>query len=576
MPTRTHLLKALEEMATLMELAGANTFKVGAYSKAVRILGDETIDIGALVAAGKLTDIDGIGKGIAEKVVEFWTTGQITELDELRGQFPPGLVELTEIPGFGAKKARAVFDELGIASVAALEEAARDGRLEKLKGFAKKTAEKVLEGIALMRKHSGRFRIDVAWSAAQPILEALRAHPAVERVEAAGSLRRWRETAKDIDFVCATPRPADVMEAFVTMPGVESVTGKGDTKASVRLESGMQADLRCVEPSQFAYALAHFTGSKEHNVRLRQRALDRGLKLNEYGLFPDGSDESLSAATEEDIHRHLGLAFIAPELREDMGEIEAAENDALPTLLTRNDIVGLMHLHTPASDGQPSLQDYAEWAHRHAIAWMGIADHSQSAAYAGGLKADAVGRQWAEIDAVNAEWGPKGVRLLKGIESDILVDGALDYDEELLAGFDFIVASVHSRFNLSEDEQTARIIRAVEHPRTTILGHMTGRLLLKRDGYAVRQKEIIEACARAGTIVEINANPHRLDLDWRLVRFALECGCLLSIGPDAHEISGLDDLRYGLGIARKGWATADRVVNCWSAEKFLEYARVKK
>ncbi|MDK2971855.1 MAG: polymerase [Candidatus Sumerlaeota bacterium] len=576
MPTRNQLLDAFREMGVLLELDGANTFKSGAYSKAVRILGDESIDIGEHVQKHSLTSINGIGKGIAEKIEEFWSKGSIGELEELRAKFPAGLVEMTAIPGFGAKKARAVFQELGVTNIEELQRAAEDGRLADLKGFGKKTAEKILDGIAQHRRHQGRHRIDTAWQAARPILEALRGHKAVQRAETAGSLRRWRESAKDIDFVCATENPKDVMEFFAALEGVEAVIGRGDTKASVRLANGINADLRCVAPAQFAYALAHFTGSKEHNVRLRQRAIERGLKLNEYGLFPEGKDVPLEAKDEAAIHDHLGLPFIAPELREDMGEIEAAADNALPNLIVREDIVGLMHMHTTYSDGQPAVEDYAAWAHRNGIAWMGIADHSQSAVYAGGLKPEAVRAQWREIDEVNKRWEKKGVRLLKGIESDILVDGSLDYDDELLGGFEFVVASVHSRFNLSEDEQTRRVIAAVEHPRTTILGHMTGRLILRRDGFALRQKDVIKACAAAGTVIEINANPHRLDLDWRLVHYAIDQGCLLSIGPDAHAIAGLDDVRYGLGAARKGWATKDDIVNCWSADKFIAYARDKK
>jgi DNA polymerase (family 10) len=360
------------------------------------------------------------------------------------------------------------------------------------------------------------------------------------------------------------------------MPNVESVIGSGETKTSVLLSSGMQADLRCVSEEQFPFALQHFSGSKEHNTALRALAKELGLKSNEYGLFKEGSEKSLKAKDEAGIYKHLGLAFIGPELREDMGEIEAAAKDALPRLIEQKDLRGLLHMHTHYSDGQPRLEDYARWAHEHGYEWMGIADHSQSAAYAGGLKPDRVRKQWKEIDKVNAEWKKKGVVLLKGIESDILVDGALDYEEDFLAEFDFIVASVHNRMNLGEEEQTARVLRAVEHPRTTVLGHMTGRLILARDGMQLRQKDIIRRCAECGTIIEINAAPQRLDMDWRLVHFAIEQGALLSIGPDAHDMAMLENVKYGLAMARKGWAEAKHIVNTWPAKKFLEYARKKK
>lgn len=576
MTLRSRLIGQFERFAVLLELDGANSFKSGAYERAIRALSDESLDIEAHLRAGTITAIDGIGKGIAEKIVEYHATEKIAELETLAAKFPAGVVDLTRIPGFGAKKARAVYESLGVASIEQLEDACQDGRLADLRGFGKKSAEKILQGIEQLRKHSGRFRIDTAWEAARPILAALRAHPAVLRAETAGSLRRWRETAKDLDFVVATNDADSVMEAFVKMPGVESVTGRGTTKASVLLDSGMAADLRCVSPAQFPFALQHFTGSKEHNTAIRARAKERGFRSNEYGLFPEGSEDSLPAETEADIYRHLGLDYIEPELREDMGEIDAAEKHALPGLVERGDFRGLMHMHTTYSDGRPSLEDYARWASENGISWMGIADHSQAAFYANGMKPDRVRVQWAEINKLNKEWRDRGVRLLRGVESDILADGSLDYDDETLAGFDFVVASVHSNFTLSEDEQTARILRAVENPHTTILGHMTGRLLLKRDGYALRQKEIIQRCAQLGVVIEINANPYRLDMDWRLVPYALECGCMLCVSPDAHDISWLDHLRYGIGVARKGWITAANLANCLTADEFIALARKRR
>ncbi|MCB2155992.1 DNA polymerase/3'-5' exonuclease PolX [bacterium] len=576
MSTKPRLINALREMAILLELDGANTFKVGAYTKAVRALGDESLDIGSQVDAGTLTEIEGIGKGIAEKIQEFWDQGQIEELDDLKGKYPPGLVEMTKIPGFGAKKVRAVYQELGITTIEGLEKACEDGSVAGLKGFGKKSAEKIVAGIEQLRKHSGRFLLSQAYETAQPILEALVSLDVVEQVELAGSLRRWRETIKDVDFVCATNEPEAVMDFFVGLPSVERVTGKGTTKSSVLLDSGMGADLRCVSPEQYPFALQHFSGSKEHNTALRGRAKEMGLKSNEYGLFREGTETSLEAKTEADVYKHLGLAWIPPELREDMGEVEAAEEDDLPNLIVAEDVRGIMHLHTHYSDGRPEVEDYAKWAVENKIEWMGLADHSQTAAYAGGLKPADVERQFDEIDGVNEKYANKGVRLLKGIESDILREGALDYEDELLARFDYIVASVHSLFNLSEEDQTKRILCAIENPHTTILGHMTGRLLLARDGYEINQREIIKRCAQCKTIIEINANPHRLDLDWRLVHFAIEQGCLLSIGPDAHAMSGLDHMKYGIAMARKGWAEKQHIVNTWSMDEFLQFAAAKR
>jgi len=576
MPSKSQLIATLREMATLLELDGANTFKVGAYPKAARALEDEQVDVESRVESGTLTDIDGIGKGLAEKITEFWREGRIKEMEELRQKFPAGLLAMTEIQGFGAKKTRQVYDELGIDSIEALEKACEEGTVAKLKGFGEKTQVKILDGIALMRKHSGRFRIDVARRAAVPILDALRNHKAVKQAEVAGSLRRWKETVKDVDIVCATDSPEEVMDFFVGLAGVDSIVGKGKTKTSVRMDNGLGVDLRCVSVEQYPFALAHFTGSKEHNVRLRQLANDKGLKLNEYGLFPNDSDKSLAAKSEQDIHKHLDLAeWVAPELREDMGEVEAALEGKLPRLVTAEDIVGILHMHTHYSDGKPTLEEYAAWAAANNVAWMGIADHSKTASYAGGLTVDDLREQWAEIDLVNAESKKKKRKavLLKGIESDILGDGALDYDDDILEQFDFIVASVHSRFSLPKDEQTRRLIKAVENKYTTVLGHMTGRLILQRDGYEIDHKEVIAACAANGVAIEINANPRRLDMDWRWVHHALDKGCFVSIGPDAHVMDGLKDMEYGIGIARKGWVTKDDCVNCWSMDKFLNHAR---
>lgn len=573
---KARLIEALDRMAVLLELDDANSFKVNAYAKAARAVADATVDVEKVIADGALTSISGVGKGIAEKIEEFHRAGSIAEMVELQAKYPPGVVEMTTIAGFGPKKARAVFENLGATSIVELERACREGKVAELKGFGKKTEEKILEGIALLRRHTGRFRIDTAWEAAQPILAVLRAHPAVERAEVAGSLRRWRETAKDLDFVVATRDPQAVMQFFVDMDCVDTATGQGETKSSVLLDCGMGADLRCVTPEQFPFTLQHFTGSKEHNTRLRARAKERGMRSSEYGLFPEGSETSLDAKTEEDIYRHLGLAYVEPEMREDMGEIEAAEAGALPRLVERADFRGLMHMHTTYSDGKPCLDEYAKWAAANGIEWMGIADHSKTASYAGGLQPDRVRKQWAEIARINKERAHDGVRLLRGIESDILADGSLDYDDDILREFEFVVASVHSHFTLTEEEQTARMLKAIEHPCATILGHMTGRLLLRREGYAVNQKTLIDRAAQCGTVVEINANPARLDLDWRLVHYALDRGCLISVGPDAHAIRGLDDVRYGLGIARKGWATKDRVVNCLGADEFLELARRKR
>lgn len=570
------LILELEEMGTLLELDGANTFKSGAYPKAARALREHSEEIDDRLAEGNLTEIPGIGKGLAEKIQEFHDTGKIAELEELRGRIPAGLVEMTRIPGFGAKKTKAVHDQLGVAGLDELRKACEDGTLAALKGFGEKTARKVLEGITNLESYTGRHRLDSAALSAAPILRALRGHAAVKRAEIAGSLRRSKETVGDLDFVVATEEPGEVMDFFAAREGVTSVLGKGETKTSVLLNGSLQADLRCVSEEEFPYTLLHFTGSKEHNTRLRTLAKEKDLKLNEYGLFPAGKEKSLPAGTEEDVYRHLGLDHIAPEMREDMGEVEAAAEGRLPRLVSRGDLRGLPHMHTHYSDGKPTLRQYAEWAAREKLQWMGIADHSRSLTVANGLSEERVIRQHEEIDAVNAEFAGRKVRLLKGIESDILLDGSLDYTLKFLPRFEFIVASVHTHFNLTEKEQTARIIRAIENPHTTILGHPSGRLLLAREPYPCDQKEIIRAAARNGVAIEINANPWRLDMDWRLIHYAVEQGCLLSIGPDAHSMDGLEDTEYGLSMVRKGWAEPEHLLNSYSAKDFLKFASARK
>jgi len=570
------LIATLEEMGDYLELDGANPFKSGAYPKAARALQEFGANLDDYVTGNRLTEIPGVGKGLAEKIVEFWNSGRIAELDELKARIPAGLREMTRIPGVGAKKVRALREALGIATVADLRAACGDGRVAGLKGFGDKTALKILGGIDQLEKFSGRHRLDFADRLAEPILEFLRAHPDVIRAEIAGSLRRSRETVKDLDFVAAVRNAEKVMADFTSLPDVTSIIGSGDTKSSVILGGKIQADLRCVTEAEFPFALMHFTGSKEHNTRMRALAKDAGLKLNEYGLFPEGSETSLPAATEADVYTHFGMEYVAPELREEMGEIEAARERRLPRLVQHSDFRGVIHIHTHYSDGKPALADYAKWAAEHGIQWMGISDHSRSLTVANGLSEERVRQQQAEIDAVNAEFAARGVRLLKGIESDILANGALDYSDGFLKSFEFVIASVHSYFNLTEAEQTTRVLRALEHPATTVLGHMTGRLLLARDGFDIDQKEVIRAAARHGVAIEINANPWRLDIDWRLIRFAVEQGCRLCVGPDAHAMDGLSDTRFGIAMAHKGWLTADDLLNTLSADDFLAFARKEK
>jgi DNA polymerase (family 10) len=553
--------RILDECGTLLELQGENPFRCQAYHNAARAVEQLEEDLAELVAAGKLRDVRGIGETMLAKITKLVGTGQLEFYDELRAKVPPALVEMLRIPGLGPKKIKAVHEQLSISTIAELKQACADGRVAALRGFGAKTAQKILSGIDFVAQLGQRFRLDEALALAEAVFHSVRNHPNVTRAELCGSLRRRRETIRDIDILASSTDAQPIMDSFVSLPGVLQVLGHGETKSSVLLAPGIQADLRVVSDEQFPFALHYFTGSKEHNVRMRARAQDYGLKLNEYELA--GPSGSVACREEADIFAALELDYIAPELREDTGEIEAAAEHRLPQLVGFHDLKGTFHCHTTWSDGLATVEEMAEAARKRGLEYLGIADHSQTAAYAGGLATERVLGQHAEIDALNARLG--GFRVFKGIESDILADGSLDYPDEILAGFDYVVASIHSSFSMTRDEMTERIIRAVSHPRSTMLGHPTGRLLLRRDGYQVDLDAVIDACARHGTMIEINANPLRLDLDWQHVKRAKAKGVRLVINPDAHATTGLDDLRYGIDVARRGWLQAADVLNTRSA-----------
>jgi DNA polymerase (family 10) len=555
--SKSQIVGTLEQIALLMELAGENPFKSRAFTNGARTLEQQTEDPAALVASGRLLDIKGIGKGLADAITEMVQTGRSAVYDALQTEIPAGLVEMLGIPGLGPKKIRAVYDDLGIATVGELEYACNENRLVSLKGFGAKTQEKILKGIDLFKRSRGRHLYAEVIGTAETLLDQVRRLPGVDRAELAGSIRRRAETIKDVDILVTTAAPESVMSGFVALPDIESVTVQGPTKTSVRLADGLAVDLRSVSAEQFPYAWQYFTGSQAHNTALRGRAKDRGWKLNEYGLY-DG-ERLIPCADEAAIYEALGLQFIPPELREDWGELILAEQGPLPDLVTLQDLQGTFHAHTVASDGSATLGEMAEGARKLGLQYLGISDHSQSAVYAQGLKTDTLLEQHAAIDALN-EAG-QSVRVLKGIESDILADGNLDYDDTVLARFDFVIASVHSRFNMDGEAMTRRIVAAIRHPRTTMLGHMTGRLLLARDPYDLDIETILRTAADCGVIIELNANPHRLDIDWRWLRRARELGVLISINPDAHSVGGLADTAYGVNIARKGGLTAADVFN---------------
>lgn len=552
-----HVARTLEAIATLLELNGENPFKIKAFASGARLVETTDADLAGLVASNSLKRLKGIGPALAEVITELITTGKSSMYDELKASIPEGLIEMLAIPNLGPKKIRAIHAGLGICSVGELEYACHENRLSALPGFGAKTQEKILAGIALMKQHRGRFLYSEAIRVAERLLASIERHPAVERAAIAGSLRRCRETVKDIDLIAASKDPEAVMKAFVALEGVSEVTGHGTTKSAIRLESGLSVDLRVVAPEQFAFTLHHFTGSKEHNTLMRQRAIEQGLKLNEYGLFR--GETLIACADESALFQALGLAYVPPELREGTSELELAARGPLPELVRQADLHGIFHVHTTYSDGAATVEQMALAAQRLGYRYIGISDHSEAAVYAQGLTRDRIREQHAEIDRLNAT--QDGIVILKGIEADILADGTLDYDAETLASFDFVIASIHSRFGLDSEAMTERLVRAIENPYVTMLGHLSGRLLLSREPYAFDHERVFRAAAEHGVAIELNANPHRLDLDWRYLRRALELGVTIAINPDAHSIEGLKDVRYGVGIARKGAVTANHVLN---------------
>lgn len=585
--TKAEIANVLTEIGTLLELKGENPFKIRAYQSGARIvesLSEE--EIARRLAANTLDEVKGIGDALAQKIGELHATGRLEFFEKLSSSIPAGLVELLQISGVGPKKIRVLQAKLGVDSIAKLQAACESGAVAELEGFGEKSQEKILAGIRNREKYSKRHLWSDAWEAAEPILAGLRALPQVLRAEHAGSLRRRMETVGDLDFLVATVEPKPVVDWFVAQAGVTEVTAQGETKASVRLRSGLQADLRLIPPEQFVFAWHHFTGSKDHNVQMRQRALAQGLSMSEWGLVPaEGEGTAKEKAedlgrktdvkTEQELFGKLGLVFIPPELREGLGEIEVAEKKELPNLLEESDIRGVFHNHTTASDGHNTLEEMTRAAQALGWEYLGIADHSKSSVQARGLDETRLAAQIAEIHALNAS-GKFTTHVFTGTECDILPDGRLDFADEVLAQLDYVVVSVHSAFTQSREAMTARIIRAIENPHATMLGHLSGRLLLQREGYAVEAEKIIDAAIANEVVIELNASPWRLDMDWRLWRKAAERGLLCSINPDAHDTAGLADFRIGVGAARKGWLTKEHVITTRSLVSIKRWLSERK
>jgi DNA polymerase (family X) len=558
--------ETLDEVARLLEVSGENAFKVKSYSNAARTIERLKEDIARVTLHEQLRELPGIGEALAEKIRELVHTGRLAYLEELRKKFPETLHELFRLQGLGPGRIRMLYQGLGIESLEDLERACQLDQVKNLKGFGPKMQDKILNAIRYISSQQGRFLLNRAFVAAKELLEYLRGPGLHIRMELGGSLRRTYELIRDIDVIASAPQAAPLMSHFLAMPGAE-VRQKEATISSLVLPSGIPADLRIVPDNRFPCALIHFTGSREHNGVLRQRARQKGWQLNENGLFQkDG--RMLPIADEPALYRALHLPFIPPELRENQYEFSGAP---MPELAEMRDLKGVIHCHTSYSDGHNTLVEMASACQGRGYQYLVVNDHSQSANYAGGLPPAMVLEQHQEIETLSNTLD--GFRVLKGIESDIRPDGTLDYDLDLLKRFDIVIVSIHSRLEMSEAEATARLIRAVEHPCAHILGHPTGRLLLSRPGYPVDMRKVLDACAANHTAVEVNANCRRLDLDWRWIKYARDKGIKIAIGPDAHNVDRLDFIPYGLAMARKGWIEAHHLLNTMTAGELLAWRK---
>jgi DNA polymerase (family 10) len=561
----------LSQIGALVELQGGNRFKARAYQSAAKaVLGLDSDDLTPLHRSGELKKVSGIGPATLSVLRDLIETGESRYYDELRESTPEGLLEMLRVPGLGMAKIHAIREGLGIQTLHELEEAARDGRLARLPKFGTKTAEKILKGISFLRETVALELYPQAFGEAMRLLTGVRRHPEIVRAELAGSVRRHREVIGDIDIVAACrSAPAKVAASFTRTPGIREVTGAGDASVSIRYVDGTRLDLHCVHPDEFAIAWWRATGSERHVEDVRAHAASRGLAIVGDTLR-DATGSIIEIADEAAFFAAVGLAFIPPELREGEREVDAAHRGAIPTLIEYSDIRGVLHCHSTYSDGTASIAALAEAAQKRGWSYIGISDHSESAFYAGGLSRDAVLAQHEEIDRVNDSL--TGFRVLKGIEADILADGRVDYDAGILERFDYVIGSIHSRFSMNGAQMTERVLAALDDPHLTILGHPTGRLLLTREPYTLDLDAVIEKAGERGVAIELNADPHRLDLDWRYCPAAKRSGAMIEIGPDAHSTQSLDNTRIGVGMARKGWLEAADVLNAQSAEGVLAHA----
>ena len=555
-----------KKMAEMLEIKGENRFRIRAYQRAAQNIENLAEDIATVVERKELDALPGIGKDLAKKIAEIVETGTMRAYEDTRKEIPAGLLEIVTIQGIGPRTAKMLFDELQVTSVDDLERLAKSRKLQGLPGIKAKTEENILSGISLYRRKQARRPLDVMLGLAREIADELKTLTEVDRISIAGSVRRRRETIKDIDILIVSPKPEKVMDYFTGLSQVEEIQAKGRTKSSIRTQDGIQVDLRVVAADSFGAALCYFTGSKEHNIRLRELGVKKGLKINEYGVFR--GDEKVGGEEENEVFASVGLPFIPPELREDRGEVEAARQGLLPTLVDRGEIRGDCHVHSRYSDGNATIAEIGERAESLGLEWVAVCDHSQSLKIAGGTSLGMMEKKIQEIEAFNRN--SRSVRLLCGTEVDIASDGSLDYPEELLERLDFVIAAIHSGFRQDEKTITNRIIAAAENPSVHIIAHPTGRLIGERDPYAVNLDAVIQAAARTGTALEINAHPQRLDLADIYCRAAKDQGVRLAIGTDAHVLEHLQYMELGLATARRGWLEKQDLLNCLSYTDLLK------
>ncbi|MFW6084060.1 MAG: DNA polymerase/3'-5' exonuclease PolX [Gemmatimonadota bacterium] len=575
---------ALTEMADLLEIKGEeNPFRIRAYRNAVLTVQDHATPLRKLVEEGAdLTELPAIGKDMSEHITELVKTGRLSQLDELAKEIPLSLVGLTRLPGVGPKRARKLWDELGITTIDELEAAAEAGRVEELEGFGAKTQSKILDAIERHRKRTGRYRLNEVDELVAPLLEYVESSELVERVDVAGSFRRRKETVGDVDLLIMSDDARGVVDFFLDYGPIRDVIKEGENGASVTLANDLQVDMRVLEKNTYGAALVYFTGSKEHNIELRQRALERGLSVSEYGVFElaeEGEEGKTSTTgrelgkrvagkTEEEVYETLGLAWIPPEMREHRGEIEAAAEGTLPKLITLEDIRGDLQMHSDWSDGKNTIEEMLEACAARSYEYFALTDHSQALAMTGGLDAEKLARQLEEIEEI-AERHPE-IRFLRSLEVDILADGSLDMDDESLERLDFVVISIHSRFDLSRDEQTKRLVKAIEHPLTDCLGHPTGRIIGRRDPIEFDLAEVLDCAAENEVAMELNAHPNRLDLRDTHLMEAKKRGVPIMISTDAHHVDELGLMQYGVEQARRAWLTADDVLNAKPLKEMMK------